>query len=73
MAQRYWKANWSMGYAGTDNEEEVDLCNLFGLTEDEVEDLSYEKAENMVADYAYDQAVERVDVWAEPIDRLEWE
>ena len=34
MAHRYWKACWSMGYAGTDAEEEIDLVDYFGYTEE---------------------------------------
>ena len=65
MAQRKWIAKWSMGYVGTDNEEEIDLVEYLGYTEEEVEEMSDIDAESEVCDFAYEQAIQNIDSWAE--------
>jgi len=66
MAKRYWMAHWSMGYVGTDSVESVDLCGLFGYTEEEVAEMTDEDAEEYAREYALEQAQQKISAWAEP-------
>jgi hypothetical protein len=68
MAKRYWLAKWSMGYVGTDSEEEIDLVDFFGLDEKEVEEMSDDEAREEIEKYAWESACEMVSSWAEPVD-----
>ena len=64
MAKRYWIAKWSMGYAETNSEEPIDLCDTY--TEEELEEMSDVDAESEVAKIAWDYAIEQIDSYAEP-------
>ena len=68
MANRYWTAKWSMGYQGTDSEEDLDLVEFLGLTEEEVEAMSDDDAMEQVASYAWDDATQMIDSYAEPTE-----
>jgi hypothetical protein len=68
MAQRKWIAKWGTVYAGTDHEEEVDLCDDLGIGEEEAEEMTEEKANELVSDYAYEYAKELIEAWAKPAD-----
>ena len=65
MAKNNWVGHSDTGYCGTDVEEEILLTDLFDLTQEELEEMSDEKAAAMVSDYMYDQAVEGVSSYAE--------
>ena len=69
MAHRYWKLKENMGYAGTDSEEEIDLVEFWGNTEKEIEEMSEEEVQNQLDKDAWQQAIEKVDAYAEPIER----
>ena len=69
MAHRYWKLKENMGYAGTDSEEEIDLVKFWGNTEKEIEEMSEEEVQNQLDKDAWQQAIEKVDAYAEPIER----
>jgi len=73
MANRYWKMCENMGYAGTDTYETIDLCDYWGNTEEEVEEMTNEYVENELGNEAYQSACERVEAWAEPIDKEDME
>lgn len=66
MAQRKWIAHNSMGYAGTDFEWEVDLVDDYSYTEEEVAKMSDSRAEKIVSQDAWQQAIDRIEAWAEP-------
>ena len=66
MADRYWIVGHSMGYVGTNSENEVDLCEYYNMTEDEIEKMSNEEVEKELADDEYTEACGRVDAWAKP-------
>jgi hypothetical protein len=65
MAQRKWFACWNFGCAGTDHREEVDLVDTLGENESDVEGMTDEEAADIVADYANEQASERISAWGE--------
>lgn len=67
MAHRYWKASWSMGYVGTESEEEVDLCSL-GYSEHDVEEMSEEKACEEILKFAFEQASQDISADATPVE-----
>ena len=70
MTQRYWLACYNMGFAGTDREEEIDLYDYIPYNDDEkemqaqLEDMSDDEAESIVADIAYEMALENIDYYA---------
>ena len=69
MAHRYWKLHESMGYAGTDSEEEIDLVDDWNYSEKEVENMTDEDAKKELETYAWETAIEKVSAWAEPIEK----
>jgi hypothetical protein len=73
MARRYWRMNESMGYAGTDSYQDVDAIDYFGISQEELDELGDEKIEEMLAKDAWENAIEKVEAWAEPIDQDEAE
>jgi hypothetical protein len=73
MANRYWKLSENMGYVGTDSYETIDLCDWWGISEDEVDALDQNDVENRLSSDAWEQAVEKVDAWAEPISKEDME
>ena len=69
MAHRYWKLHESMGYVGTDSEEEIDLVDDWGYSEEEVEEMADEYIAEELSQSAWEKACEKVSAWAEPIDK----
>ena len=67
MAHRNWKVCENMGYAGTDTCEEVDIVEWLGLTVEEAEEMTDDEAEDRLCKYQWEDAVQKVDVWAEKI------
>ena len=65
MTQRKWVLHESMGYAGTDSSEKIDLVDDYNYTEKEVEEMTDEEAETMLSKDAWEGAVQKVDAWAE--------
>jgi hypothetical protein len=68
MAKRKWIAKWSMGYVGTDQEEEIDLMDDWCYSSEQIEDMTDDEARQEVADYAHEQALQMIDSYAEPAD-----
>ena len=64
MAQRKWEYGYSMGYAGTDSKETIDLVTDWGYSEKEVEEMTDDEAQEIVTKSAYESAVEKIDYWA---------
>ena len=71
MADRYWIMKEHMGYAGTDSEEEIDLCDWYSITPEEVAEMSQEEVQKDLDEAAWQQAIEKVDASAEPDDNQE--
>lgn len=69
MAKRYWTVHENMGYAGTDLEEEVDALDWLGISEEELAEMTDSDVQDQLVKYAWESAVEKVDVWAEPTDQ----
>jgi len=69
MAHRYWKLHENMGYAGTDSEEEIDLVDYWGYSEEEVEEATDEYVREELSKNAWEAACEKVSAWAEPIEK----
>jgi len=67
MTQRKWVLHESMGYVGTDSENEIDLVDDYGYTEKEVEEMTEQEANDMLDKEAWEQAIEKVDAWAEKV------
>lgn len=65
MAKRKWIAKWSMGYVGTDTEEEIDLIDDWGYSEEQLAGMTDEEANAEVANYAHEQALEMIEAYAE--------
>lgn len=65
MANRYWTMHENMGYAGTDSQEEIDLLDYWGITEEELKEMTNAEVENKLTEEAWQQAVEKVEAWAE--------
>lgn len=68
MAARYYRVGHSMGYAGTKSEETIDLCDLWGWTASEVEDADQDEVLADLHKDEWEQACEKIDTWAEPVD-----
>jgi hypothetical protein len=68
MAKRKWKVQWSYGYVGTENEEEVDAMEYLGVDEEEFDAMSDEEVGELLSQDFYEGACERVDCGATPID-----
>jgi hypothetical protein len=68
MAKRYWIAKWSMGYVGTDSDEPIDLVEHTGLSEEEIEEMDDSEALREVEEFAWEQAKEMIESYAEPDD-----
>jgi len=68
MADRYWKIGWGYGFVGTDSEEEIDLVDFMGLSEDEIKEKSQESVQEELDKLAWEQAIEQVESWSEPIE-----
>ena len=66
MAKRYWKVGCGYGYAGTNSEEVIDVCRYLGYDEDIVEDLDPDFVREQLCDAKWEEAIERVNVWANP-------
>ena len=66
MAQRLWTLHWSYGYAGTDSEDEVELCSYLGISEAEAESMTDAEAVEALSKECWEQAVEQVEAYAEP-------
>ena len=60
-----------MGYAGTDSYSDVDLCDYMDLSEAQVAALDDAEVKSQLSKEAWEMAVEKVDAWAEPIDKDE--
>ena len=73
MADRYWKVGHSMGYVGTDSYETIDILVFFGWDQDKLDGYTNEQLEEMLSKNEWEQAVEKVDAWAEPISKDEME
>jgi len=73
MASRYWRAGWSIGYAGTEETELIDLKELFGYSDDEIRAMSQDLAESKVSSYAWERVTELCEGWAEPITKKEFD
>ncbi len=73
MANRYWKLSESMGYAGTKSSETIDLCGYMGWSEEEVESRPQAEVQETLDNIAWEQAIEKVESWAEPITEDEME
>lgn len=67
MANRKWRMGFSMGYAGTRSEWEIDLVDDYNYTLEEVEIMSNDEVREMLSDDAYQQASEKIGAWSEPI------
>lgn len=74
MAQRYWLACYNMGFVGTDKEQEIDLYDYIPYKDDEkemqaqLEAMSDDKAESIVANIAYELALENIDSYARKVE-----
>jgi hypothetical protein len=66
--QRKWKMQWSYGYCGTDSEETIDLIDDWGWSEEQLAKASDEEIYKEVNGYAWEQALQNVESYAEPID-----
>lgn len=64
MASRYWRLYEHMGYAGTDSEEYIDLCEWWGMSPEEVEEMDEGFVEAKLSDESFQNAIERVDAGA---------
>lgn len=65
---RKWVACWSMGCCGTDEEEEIDLIDDWGWSEEQVEKASDGDIESEVGEYAWEQATQQIGSFAKPYD-----
>lgn len=66
MAKRKWIAKWSMGYVGTDTEEEIDLIDDWGYSEEQLAEMTDDEAMEEVETYAHEQALGMIEAYAEP-------
>jgi len=66
--KRKWTAKWSMGFCGTDSEEEIDLIDDWGWSEEHLAGETDENIEQEVSEYAHQCAMEMVDAYAEPVE-----
>jgi hypothetical protein len=64
MAKRYWKYGYSMGYIGTDTEEEVDLYDRYD--KETADSITDEEVMSQLSQEAYEEATEMIDSWAKP-------
>jgi len=68
---RKWVAQWSMGYCGTDEYEEIDLIDDWGWSEEQVEETTDEEIQAELDEYAWEQAIEKVSAYAKPLEEEE--
>ena len=73
MASRYWVAKWTDGYAGSEDEEAIDLIVDWNYSKEEVEAMTDGEAGNIISDYAYEMAVVNCEGWAKPLTQEEYE
>ena len=73
MADRYWKIGHSMGYAGTDSIETIDVCKFMGWTKKELTGMTNDDVEEKLAKMEWEEALQKIDSWAEPITEDEME
>lgn len=62
MVKRKWKVTTSMGYAGTDTTEEIDLVDYGLYTEEELDSLSDKDVIDQLYDDAFEYAKEKIDI-----------
>ena len=65
---RKWKLEWSYGYVGTGSEEEIDLIDDWGWSEEQLAEATDEEIEREMSEYCWEQAIQQVDTCAKPID-----
>lgn len=63
---RKWVAKWDSGYVGTGGEEVIDLIDDWGWDEEQLADTSDEDIAAELGDWAYTQATESCEGYAEP-------
>jgi len=63
MAHRHWLACCHMGFIGTEIEEPIDLLKI-GFSEEELNKLTDEEAEDYVAEIAYEMALDNINSYA---------
>ncbi len=66
MAARFYKAGYSMGYAGTKTERLIDLCKLWGWSPEEVEEADQEETDAQLHQDMFDEATQMIDTFVEP-------
>jgi hypothetical protein len=66
--KRKWKIQWSYGYAGTDNEQVIDLIDDHGWSEEQLADAADEEIHKELNDYSWEMAIEQVESYAEPVE-----
>ena len=65
---RKWVLKGSAGYVGTDWEEEVDLIDDHGWSEEQLEEATDEEIQVELEEYAWEIAIENVCAYAEPME-----
>ena len=65
---RKWEFGQSYGYSGTDSKDVVDLIDDLGFTEEDLDAMTLEELQAELSDMAREQACERVESWAEPVE-----
>lgn len=68
MAHRYWLAYYSFGFAGTEQEEEIDFLDYVD-DEAALEALYDDEVEEKVAAMAYEMAIENINAYARKLDK----
>ena len=68
MAHRYWLACYRFGFAGTEQEEEIDFLDYVD-DEAALEALSDDEVEEEVAAMAYEMAIENINAYARKLDK----
>jgi hypothetical protein len=55
-----------MGYVGTDSRNEIDLCDEWGITPEQVADMKQEDVQKDLDEELWNSACEKVEAYAEP-------
>lgn len=64
--KRYWKIKWSMGYVGTEKEEEIDLLDYY--TAEETEEISEDKIIDFLCELAWEEACSKIESSCEAME-----
>ena len=61
MADRFCTLFESIGYAGTDSEEDVDVLDWLNITEKELAKMTNDEVEEELCEYGWEQATQKID------------